>query len=151
MWIAGAAGALLLLLLFWYFLRSGPETKEVSRPISTLATPDKPQSAAPVLNAKPVEAASKPSPTAAKPFAEGRTRWRVVAFTYNREDQAKQKAAAIASRTPDLKPEVFSPTGHAPFLVTLGGPMSREDASAFRKKAVRAGLPDDTYIQNYSR
>jgi hypothetical protein len=29
--------------------------------------------------------------------------------------------------------------------------MTREEAAAFRKKARAAGLPRDTYTQNYSR
>jgi hypothetical protein len=29
--------------------------------------------------------------------------------------------------------------------------MSHDDAAAFRKKAITAGLPHDTYIQNYER
>ncbi len=154
-WMASAVGALLLLLLAWYFMRQSPQatssqTKQDARPISTLAAPDKPSAAPPLLAAKPPAAVSTPS-AAAAPATGGKTRWRVVAYTYNREDQAMQKAATIASRTPDLRPEVFAPSGHSPYLVTLGGPMSREEASAFRRKAVSAGLPEDTYIQNYTR
>jgi eukaryotic-like serine/threonine-protein kinase len=73
----------------------------------------------------------------------------VVAFTYNREDQAQRKVAEIAQSHPDLNPAVFTPSGRAPFLVTLGGPMSREDAFALSGKAKREGLPRDTYAQNY--
>jgi hypothetical protein len=73
----------------------------------------------------------------------------VVAFTYNREDQAQQKVAEIARSHPDLNPTVFTPTGHAPFLVALGGPMSMQEAFALSGKAKREGLPRDTYAQNY--
>jgi hypothetical protein len=73
----------------------------------------------------------------------------VVAFTYNREDQARQKAAEIAQSHPDLNPTVFTPSGHAPFLVTLGGPMSMQDAFALSGKAKREGMPRDVYAQNY--
>jgi hypothetical protein len=73
----------------------------------------------------------------------------VVAFTYNREDQARQKVAEIARSHPDLNPTVFRPNGRGPFLVTLGGPMSREDAFAFSGKAKREGMPRDIYAQNY--
>ena len=48
--------------------------------------------------------------------------WRVVAFTYNRQDQAQKKASTLSHSHPDLHPEVFSPRGKAPFLVTVGGP-----------------------------
>jgi hypothetical protein len=73
----------------------------------------------------------------------------VVAFTYNQEEQARQKAAEIAQSHPDLNPSVFTPNGHAPFLVTLGGQMSKQDAFAFSGKAKREGMPKDTYAQNY--
>jgi hypothetical protein len=78
-----------------------------------------------------------------------RTQWRVVAYTYNHEDQAKAKVSVIASQHAFLNPEVFSPKGHAPYLVTVGGPMSRNEALAFRKRARSAGLPHDTYAQNF--
>jgi eukaryotic-like serine/threonine-protein kinase len=58
----------------------------------------------------------------------------------------------IKSKHPDLEPEVFSPPGHSGvFLVTLGGPLDREAAGKMVGKAERAGLPDDTYIQNFSK
>jgi hypothetical protein len=73
----------------------------------------------------------------------------VIAFTYNREDQAQHKVEEIALSHPDLSPSVFTPTGHAPFLVALGPAMSREDAFALSGKAKREGLPKDIYAQNY--
>ena len=82
---------------------------------------------------------------------DSRGHWRVIAFTYSREDQAQQKAAEIAQSHPDLNPTVFQPNGRGPFLVTLGGPMTREDAFAFSGKAKREGMPKDIYAQNYRR
>ena len=82
--------------------------------------------------------------------AQARTQWRVIAYTYNRRDQAQKKAATIASKNPDLRPEVFTPTGRAPYLVTVGGVMSKDDAFAFARKMRSRGLPRDTYAQNYS-
>ncbi len=150
-WIATAIGAFFLLLLFWYFLRDQP-AKSDAPPITTLAMPANPDNAA---QAAPQPSAARTATTARTPTTAvppaGRTQWRVVAFTYNHEDQAKKKVSSISKRTPGLNPEVFSPTGQAPYLVTLGGAMTRDDAAAFRKKAVAAGLPGDTYIQNYSR
>jgi hypothetical protein len=81
--------------------------------------------------------------------SDSRGRWRVIAFTYNREDQAQQKVVEIAKSHPDLNPTVFTPNGRAPFLVALGGPMSMQEAFALSGKAKREGLPRDTYAQNY--
>jgi len=79
-----------------------------------------------------------------------REQWRVVAFTYNHADQAQKKAETIAQKYADLHPEVFTPTGRAPYLVTLGGAMSRDQAFALAEQGRRLGLPRDTYAQNYS-
>jgi eukaryotic-like serine/threonine-protein kinase len=75
--------------------------------------------------------------------------WRVVAYTYNHEAQAEHKAQVIAQRFPQLAPGVYAPHGKPPYLVTLGGVMTRPDAFALRDRAVRMGLPRDTYAQNY--
>lgn len=91
------------------------------------------------------------TPAVVPPVATtGKTQWRVVAYTYNHEAQAQQKADAIRKQHPSLNPEVFSPNGRAPYLVTVGGPMSREDAESFKRKARGAGLPRDLYAQNYA-
>jgi hypothetical protein len=79
-----------------------------------------------------------------------RDQWRVVAFTYNHADQAQKKVETIAQKHADLHPEVFTPTGRAPYLVTVGGVMSRDQAFALAQQVRGLGLPRDTYAQNYS-
>ena len=95
---------------------------------------------------EPTSASSSSEPTAT---GDARGQWRVVAYTYNREAQAQQKATSVAAKHPELKPEVFTPNGHAPYLVTVGGTMSRDEAFALVKKAKGEGLPRDSYAQNY--
>jgi eukaryotic-like serine/threonine-protein kinase len=150
LWIACAIGILLLLFLGWYFLHAAPATnaKDGTQPIPTLATAGRDDTTP--ASPPPTAAATTPSP-APKPSSDSRGQWRVVAYTYNHQDQAQQKANLIASHHPDLNPEVFTPTGHAPFLVTVGGPMSRIQANAFKNKARADGLPRDIYTQNYTR
>jgi hypothetical protein len=151
-----------VLLLGWHFLHSSPSTPP-AQPITTLpnlpaasgapAHLTKPSAAAGVANAptrQSLRQTAKASHPAAVATPDGKPQWRVVAFTYNREDQAWQKAAALTRDHSFLRPEVFSPTGKAPYLVTVGGSMTREQAMAFREKARNAGLPRDTYAQNYS-
>ncbi|HEX2918317.1 MAG TPA: SPOR domain-containing protein, partial [Edaphobacter sp.] len=143
-----AIAALVLLAVGWYFLRNGtspaPEaatTAPATRPVRPATPP------APV-------AAAAPAPTeadTAAPVRTGRTEWRVVAFTYNHQDQAQKKADELRAKHPAMNPEVFSPRGRAPYLVTVGGAMTRDQAIAFRAKARGAGLPRDTYARNYSR
>ncbi len=76
--------------------------------------------------------------------------WRVIVYTYTQEAQAFAKATAIQARHPDLQPQVFAHNQHAPFLVSLGGPMSRDEAQAMLQKARRAGLPRDSFVRLYN-
>lgn len=90
--------------------------------------------------------AAKPPPTIAP---DTRADWRVIAYTYNWEDQARHKAEVVGQQHPDLHPEVFAPTGNAPYLVSLGGFMSRDEAFAVAAQAHREGLPHDVYARHY--
>jgi hypothetical protein len=147
-WTTIAAALILALFIGWHFLHKSPA------PIPTLANMPE-QSPSSVAAASGPTAAPSTAGTAtvtnerASAHPDARTQWRVVAYTYNHEDQAKEKAALIASQHAFLNPEVFSPKGHAPYLVTVGGAMSRNEALAFRKRARAAGLPRDTYAQNF--
>lgn len=75
--------------------------------------------------------------------------WYVIAYTYNREDQAWKKVASIMKRHPALAPAVVAPGGHGPFLVAIGGPMTRDGAASARSRAVHEGMPRDTFVRNY--
>ncbi len=159
--IAYGVGALLVVLLAWYFVHSrsagsSDGVKEATAPAQVVqsAPVAAKSSAATVAGARsaakePTVTANAPRPVAQSPAGDSRGRWRVIAFTYNQEDQAQHKVAEIAQSHPDLNPSVFTLTGRAPFLVTLGGQMSREDAFALSGKAKREGLPQDIYAQNY--
>lgn len=96
--------------------------------------------------------AAAPARSQAAPVATGgRGSWRVVAFTYNREDQARHKVQQIASRHAGLRPEAWSPSGRGPWLVALGGWMDEREAEAAVSRAKRDGLPRDTFARNYRR
>jgi hypothetical protein len=140
-----AIAALVLLALGWHFLRSGTSTTESAVAASpSVSAP----STLPPATATPPPA---PAATAAATAGTGRTEWRVVAYTYNHQDQAQKKADELRAKHPAFNPEVFSPHGHSPYLVTVGGAMTRDQAIAFRAKARSAGLPRDTYARNYTR
>jgi hypothetical protein len=155
--IAYAVGTLLIVLLGWYFVHSrsnrANDSSRETAPASTAVAPESTPvtekgSAAAVAGTRSVPRAAVAANSSIS-AEQSSGRWRVVAFTYNREDQAKQKVAEIAQRRPDLSPTVFTPNGRAPFLVTLGGEMSKQEAFAFSGKAKREGMPRDTYAQNY--
>ena len=77
--------------------------------------------------------------------------WRVITFTYNRRADADKKVFALAKAHPELEPSVFTPSGHAPYLVSIGGVMDRDAAYALARRSRSLGLPHDMYAQNYSR
>ncbi|HEY6376074.1 MAG TPA: SPOR domain-containing protein [Edaphobacter sp.] len=161
LWIAAAIGAILLALILWHFLSPNPTTQSsTEQPITTLAAtqPADPAAAPTTPSSRPTlgtkvnsQDVSSATPRLAEPTTNAHNQWRVVAYTYNHEDQARKKVATIAKRHPTLNPEVFTPNGHAPYLVTVGGPMTREEANAFKQKARADGLPHDIYTQNYTR
>ncbi len=99
----------------------------------------------------PATSSVQPATTAAVavPALSNGDSWRVVAYTYYRQDQAAGKARSLEQRFPELHPLVFAPTGRAPFLVTLGGRLGRDAAFKLRDKLRRSGLPRDLYAQNY--
>jgi uncharacterized iron-regulated membrane protein len=162
--IAYGVGALLLvLLLVWFFVHgrssSSSSSSNSSGAVQSAAapavvaqgdagSPSAAPNAGPAANASP--AANVPTVQRQATVGDGRDQWRVVAFTYNHESQAQQKAAAIAQKHSELRPEVFTPNGRAPYLVTVGGAMSRDEAFALARKARSEGLPRDLYAQNYT-
>jgi eukaryotic-like serine/threonine-protein kinase len=162
---AAIAALLVLVVILWRVTHHAPNT---TPPVQTLASMGQPKvsaAAKPSANSpeRPIASPSPlarpmaaPSPvarpvvaTTASPASASNLHWRVIAFTYNRADQAQTKADRIAQRNPDLHLEVFSPRGHAPYLVAVGGFMSQEDASALRDKLRGRGFPHDIYAQNY--
>jgi hypothetical protein len=146
-WIGAAALAAVMILLLWVGWNS--VYRHPAKPIAEQhASPTQP---APLAHrARPSRAAAAPArPSANNANASSRVQWRVVAYTYNRQEQAEKKSAEIAQQQPGLRPAVFSPSGHAPFLVTIGGAMDRNDAYALARRSRNLGMPRDTYAQNY--
>jgi hypothetical protein len=78
--------------------------------------------------------------------------WRVIAYTYTRYQDAAHKASTINQKHPDMQAEVFAPNGRnkGPFLVSLGGRVSRAEAQKLEQRAKSRGLPRDTFSRNYA-
>jgi eukaryotic-like serine/threonine-protein kinase len=152
-WIAGTVAAILVItVLAVHGLRHSPAPAAESSTAAPAPAPAPKPAAAPAPSAAATAPAATPHPAALpKQDQVSSGAWRVVAFTYNHQDQAEHKAQTIGSKHPELQPAVFSPKGSgAPYLVTLGGPMDRTSAFQLRGKAIQKGLPRDTYAQNYS-
>ncbi len=111
-------------------------------------------SVAPATNAAPPNVPSQPANAASQPPAETTIAipgegWRVIAYTYDSETEAQQKARLLARHYPQLEPGVFALRGEAPWMVTLGGPMNKSDALALRDRALEIGFPEDTYAAKF--
>jgi hypothetical protein len=152
-WLLAAGLAVVVLLIGILALRAmlrSPETTQSAVTAEKVTAPPKevPAAPSPRAEARPAETGSRS--TALAGHGGARTEWRVVAFTYNQESQARKKASSLGQSHPDLRPEAFSPTGGAPWLVTVGGAMQRDEAYALAREARSLGLPHDTYAQNYT-
>jgi hypothetical protein len=163
----GAIAVVVLAILGWLLMRPHSEPAPATAPQTT------PQPAAPP---PPVaEKVPAPKPTTAKPSAargpatkpaavkpspstpgtsafgpEGRSIWRVVAYTYKGQTKAEDMVSKINETHSNLGAEVFTPKS-GDYLVTLGGPMDHDQAIKMLDRARRAGLPEDSYVQNFSR
>ncbi len=145
--LALAAAALVLaLIVFGFVHHGGRKAVTAPQPVQKEMAP-LPQSA----QSAPQPAASPAPRQIANPDPAGHDVWRVVAYTYNKRALAEKKAAYLNQRHPNFKAEVWSPTGSRHFLVTLGGPMLREQAQELRSLALKSGVSRDVYAQNYSR
>lgn len=137
-----------------------PQQQASAAPVNTAALPAK-QAAATMGAGTPPREEPRPAPRNAVPppapasmegtATGGRTAWHVIVYTYEFQSAAQRKAEELAGQYPQLEPQVFTPSGHAPYFVALGGAMDRDAAIARRDQARSAGLPRDTYAQNYRK
>ena len=153
----GAAGILILLLLLsaWGLAHAWNAHRHKATQTAEAVSRQAAQSA--VLSAKQISTSPAPKPVAAdlsrvNPHAStgSRAGWRVIPFTYNRRMDAEKMVSSLARSHPELQPAVFTPSGHAPYLVSIGGVMDRDAANALAHRSRSLGLPHDTYAQNYS-
>lgn len=174
----GAIAVILLAVLGWYLLRPHEEAGPAASP-GAPAVSQSPVAAtapAPAVNkpagkpsagtaqARPHRPAAAVADAAAAtesvgaaagavagPRSTRRTIWRVVVYTYRGQTKAADSVARIQGAHPDLEAAVFNPTGSDVYMVTLGGSMDRPGALAMLAKARREGLPQDTYVRNFSQ
>ena len=133
-----------MILLGWHFLGSKSSKPAASNPAAApIAVAPAPAATRP---AAPVPAAP---PAAAVAATASHAGWYVIAYTYNREDQARTRAARLNARHSAVNAQVFSPSGHAPYLVSLGGAMSKDEARDVLRQARRSGMPRDTFVRRY--
>jgi hypothetical protein len=153
-WIASGTAAAMLGLILWNTARDTKPPVAESHTVSAEdAAPKQPIGA---IKTSAVQTAAKPSAITDRHASQDslvasgvQAGWHVIAYTYNYEQQAQAKAEQLRRRYVGLQPQVFSPTGHAPYFVALGGPSDSVRAMAIRNRARQAGLPRDTYARNF--
>jgi eukaryotic-like serine/threonine-protein kinase len=154
----GALAVVVLAIIAWLFWPHSAQAPTNPQTASEPATP--PPAPAP---AQPAAAPPAPAPRAAAPIVrhtspsaapaepKERTIWRVVVYTYRSQKMAQDRVALISGKYPDLNASVFAPPGKSDvYLVIVGGAMDRQQSFEMRAKALRDGMPGDTYARNFS-
>jgi serine/threonine protein kinase len=123
----------------WQTHTLSPDSKSTGPAPQTKSSSKANRSAAPI--AAPVAASA----------TSDKNIWRVIFYTYNRQEDAASKAQDINARHPDLQVQVFSSQADSgPFLVVAAGQATKLEAARLRLRALREGMPRDSYIQNYN-
>jgi hypothetical protein len=157
----GALAVVVLAIIGWLILRSPSAPPPAGGTVPETATqPATPAPAPAPAPATPTTAPAKPKPAASprvRPTvpAAGPTErpiWRVVVYTYRSQKMAQDRVALIGGKYPDLNASVFNPAGKSDvYLVVVGGAMDRQQSFEMRAKALRDGMPGDTYARNFSQ
>ena len=150
-WLGAGIAALVLLLCAWILVHTWGTHQHKPERATAVSQPTAPSQKQVVTHPAPRPVATG-LPRANLPASVGsHANWRVITFTYNRRTDAEKKVSDLARSHPELQPVVFTPSGHAPYLVSIGGLMDRDAASALARRSRSLGLPHDMYAQNYSR
>jgi hypothetical protein len=137
--VSGAMAALLAIVLWMTVGSSKPTPATTQAPMTPTHTTAVPAPSTPAI---------KPADTSLL-ATTAQAGWHVIAYTYNHEQQARAKVMQLQQRHVGMQPQVFSPTGHAPYFVALGGTLDSSSAFALRNRARQSGLPRDTYARNF--
>ena len=150
-WVVYAAAAVLVILFGWLLFGRSSKTTVTKAPVPAATVAAAGAAATAPVAAKPSAARPVAVPRIPQVAAQTAARggWHVVAYTYNHEDQAAAKVNHLRRDHASLQPQVFSPSGHAPYFVALGGAMSSQEAASLLHRARESGLPRDTFMRNY--
>jgi eukaryotic-like serine/threonine-protein kinase len=139
-WIYIATPAFLVaLVLLLRGVKPKPEVPVPPRPPAAVQTSASPTSVAPTSAAL--------GPVSANPSAP--RSWRVIAYSFSRRGPAEKKAESINRQWSGAQAEVLVATGKRQmYVIAVGGPLTRDDASRFLKVARSKGMPRDSAIRN---
>jgi SPOR domain len=76
--------------------------------------------------------------------------WFVIVGSYQQVENAQKQADQINQQHPEFKAEVYEPYGDNPnYAVVIGANLTQSEAKALRDRAVKAGLPTDSYYKTF--
>lgn len=74
----------------------------------------------------------------------------VIVGSHLKYDDAQKQAVQINAKFKQFKAEVYAPYGvNVYYGVVIGADLTKSDASALRSRAIKAGLPKDTYLWTF--
>jgi hypothetical protein len=108
----------------------------------------------------PVDAnAARTKPPAAVPANDNATstgqsnngsdNWHLVLYSYKYRQDAERRLVLLKRSHPALDARLFIPARKWPFMVVLGGPMSKDAADELKKQAIAQGMPRAIYVQRF--
>jgi hypothetical protein len=90
-----------------------------------------------------------PAEIAGAPTDNGVGNWRLVLYSYKYKQDAERRILLLKRSHPALDARLFIPVKKWPFMVVLGGPMSKSAADDLKQQAVAQGLPRAIYVQRF--
>jgi hypothetical protein len=139
-WIFAALACLLLAIFLGAFFR-GKHSAPAPAPAPTIVTREAP-APSPFVERK------QPQPTTLVHQVAGKGSWSVIVAAYGAMPAAEKRAHSIAAKWPAFHVSVIERQREkAHYLVILGEHLSEDEAKTLKSRAVRSGLPRDTYIK----
>ena len=156
-WVVLGLAVALLFVIAYFVFRGSPKQSarnQSSAPASTTPVPATQAIASPNQAVSPAAAANPPSAngvSAAKQSASDVSQvWRVVAYTYNKRDQAENKVRSIERRHNSFKPESLYSYRQCAVSHHAGWCYEPRGGNRSEAKGTGARISADTYAQNYS-
>jgi hypothetical protein len=116
------------------------QTKTLAPPVD--ANAHRPAVSATRDNATPAEIASGQA-------NNGANNWRLVLYAYRYRQDAERRLILLKRSHPTVDARLFIPVRKWPFMVVMGGPMSKDAADDLKKQAIAEGLPRAIYVQRF--
>jgi len=128
-----------------------PPVEAVKHDVPPAPTAEPPKPSPLEIPAAPARQAAHentPRVQAERPAGRRAQGWAVIVAAYGGRDAADKRMNAMAHKYPKFNISVFEQNSdRAKFLVVLGQNLSEDEAEALKERAIRSGLPHDTYIK----